>query len=588
MLVGLLAGLVVEIPLARAATSPNTLAPLPTAAQVAPAARPALKGVVGPTPGGFIAPPTKAGARSEIVSKRTANSKVFQLPNGDFQSDISQHPVHYKNAANKWATIDNHLVAGDTPGTFVNKANSWQVQFANSATGVAINADAGALAFAPAAPTDVVPVIGADGTSIVYRDVWPNADLVYHVFSDRIEEDIVLNAPTSKSAFDFRITQDTATSEARGEAAGADDGLEFADPIVLDKQDQIVPAAKPTLTDGAPAADGTDVKTVSVDATWLAAQPASAYPLTIDPNVVVNDLDVVQEVMYSGDRVSSWSWYAGAGRDSGGGVYRSVVLFDYAWLGGARIHNATVNFARLGGATTSSLMTVRGATAWNFDGAGPVLTSGNLTTSGSLGGSALANQFDQWISTYGSGGALMLQGNESVTSYKWWDLSLTLTYNLPPDAADLVAPAEGASVATLYPTLAVSPVTAQTGDPATTYRFQIFSTADGTGTPVWDSALYLADRSVTVNSAALKDGVTYTWRGVTFDGIDSTLGPVHSFKVNRRLGADGTQATDAMGPLTVNLGNGNVMTSVATPSVATVSGSAGVSLSYNSTAPVRT
>lgn len=58
---------------------------------------------------------------------------------------------------------------------------------------------------------------------------------------------------------------------------------------------------------------------------------------------------------------------------------------------------------------------------------------------------------------------------------------------------------------------------------------------------------------------------------------------MRSFRVDLGLGA-GAQPTDAFGPATVNLANGNLTMRVDSPTLATVAGPLGVSYSYNSQA----
>jgi RHS repeat-associated protein len=178
----------------------------------------------------------------------------------------------------------------------------------------------------------------------------------------------------------------------------------------------------------------------------------------------------------------------------------------------------------------------------------------------------------------------MIKGAETpgTDTFKDFDATLNLTYTYPPDEAAVVRPLDGATVVSTTPTLAVS--TAEDfEDDAVSYKFQVFTDPAGTGTPVFEvptAGTYQSARSAKVTTPLL-DGVTYVWRATTFDGVATTLGEPHSFRVDRRVGADPTSATDSMGPFTVNLGNGNVMTTIGTPTAATVAGDAGVSLTYN-------
>ncbi|MGK2855209.1 MAG: PA14 domain-containing protein, partial [Microbacteriaceae bacterium] len=59
---------------------------------------------------------------------------------------------------------------------------------------------------------------------------------------------------------------------------------------------------------------------------------------------------------------------------------------------------------------------------------------------------------------------------------------------------------------------------------------------------------------------------------------------MQSFRVDRRLGADGTQPFDQLGPASVNMANGNLVISTSGPQFPTVGGNAGLAFTYNSQA----
>ena len=60
---------------------------------------------------------------------------------------------------------------------------------------------------------------------------------------------------------------------------------------------------------------------------------------------------------------------------------------------------------------------------------------------------------------------------------------------------------------------------------------------------------------------------------------------VGRFKVDQRIGNRGPAPVDSLGPVQVNLANGNVTTSASSPTFTTVGGSAGLTLTYNSQQP---
>ncbi|MEU1226626.1 PA14 domain-containing protein [Streptomyces sp. NPDC005828] len=143
----------------------------------------------------------------------------------------------------------------------------------------------------------------------------------------------------------------------------------------------------------------------------------------------------------------------------------------------------------------------------------------------------------------------------------------------------LVSPVDGAVVGTETPVLQVAPA----GD-GVLYCFKISTGFDGRSGSVVDSGC-LDQLQWTVPKHVLHDGGRYTWTAATaMPGDTEATAPlwVGHFTVNQRVGDPGPAPTDHLGPVTVNLFNGNAHVEAAGPSFQTVAGSAGVSLAYNS------
>ncbi len=211
--------------------------------------------------------------------------------------------------------------------------------------------------------------------------------------------------------------------------------------------------------------------------------------------------------------------------------------------------------------------------------------------------------------TYANGG-LIHSTAVAASSCPWPPAS-----DSPPSS--LISPPDGATIATTTPELsAVSILTA--GTPLyedcypTAYDFKVMTAAGG-GQTVADSGwLYnpfvLADiTNWAVPEGALRDGETY-YVAVQTDDSELLLSPlpattITEFTVNLRKGAGGPSPTDTVGSTpsgtttpaqgsptpglspaseTVNLLTGDLALTAGTHSLQTVSGSAGVSLSYNS------
>ncbi|MFJ2865868.1 PA14 domain-containing protein [Kitasatospora sp. NPDC087314] len=143
----------------------------------------------------------------------------------------------------------------------------------------------------------------------------------------------------------------------------------------------------------------------------------------------------------------------------------------------------------------------------------------------------------------------------------------------------LVSPVDGAVVGTETPALQVAPA----GD-GVLYCFKISTGFDGRSGSVVDSGC-LDQPQWTVPKHVLHDGARYTWTAATAMSGATTATPpqwVGHFTVNQRVGDPGPAPTDHLGPVTVNLFNGNAHVEAAGPAFQTVGGSAGVNLAYNS------
>ena len=149
-----------------------------------------------------------------------------------------------------------------------------------------------------------------------------------------------------------------------------------------------------------------------------------------------------------------------------------------------------------------------------------------------------------------------------------------------PETASAV-PGDKATVVTMTPTLSVSPPANPQNRPLQ-YWFRVASGGDArTGAVV--SSGWQAGTTWTVPAGYLQDGTAYTWTVYTRDSISESVPSwVGHFTVNQRIGTSGPAPTDSAGPVTVNMANGNVNLSFASPTVSTLGGPLGMSFTYNS------
>ncbi|MEY2849427.1 MAG: hypothetical protein RI885_2094, partial [Actinomycetota bacterium] len=183
------------------------------------------------------------------------------------------------------------------------------------------------------------------------------------------------------------------------------------------------------------------------------------------------------------------------------------------------------------------------------------------------------------------------QGNLSGATTYWWKAyvrdgvnqtygvsteresgTFSFTTNVPAPAPDVstATPEDEAVVTTLTPTLAG---TANPSAPAgTKYQFQITTGTDGdTGSIIssdWSTAT-----SWTVPAGVLQDGGSYRWRIATDNGVQKAKSTwIRRLQVNLRIGLSGPSPKDSIGPVTVNLANGNASLNFSSPTVETVGG----------------
>ncbi|MCI0155810.1 hypothetical protein KNO15_03775 [Leifsonia shinshuensis] len=171
-------------------------------------------------------------------------------------------------------------------------------------------------------------------------------------------------------------------------------------------------------------------------------------------------------------------------------------------------------------------------------------------------------------------------GAQGLTPVYSWKTSTN-----PTAGSGSPSPADNSIVATTTPVLSAPAATSTNGKPLQ-YAFRLATGSDGMSGQVAMSPLVTPDAngslSWTVPAGILQDGTAYTWTLLVNDVYDDWSGSVQRLTVNRRVTNPGPAPTDTAGPVSVNLANGNVSTSVSTPTVNTVGGPMGYQLTYNS------
>lgn len=253
-------------------------------------------------------------AGDEIVSRRDAYSKVYDLGLGRKQAVIFTEPIHYKDNGGAWQEIDNRLDdVQDDSGRHIlrNHANALQVEFADESEGqIAIQENGHRLTWrvhggaAVQYMQAVKPKSRARRTpqemrgdrsemlrsQVEYANVCPGMTVRCTVSSNRVKQDFVLaDASALKSAALLLPGEYTYTVDADMRVHVMEEGVEqftFDAPYTYDAagHETVASVSLEEIEDGT-------VMRYALDDAFLSA---AIYPVTIDP--VVNSTNAVQNI----------------------------------------------------------------------------------------------------------------------------------------------------------------------------------------------------------------------------------------------------------------------------------------------------
>ncbi len=608
----------------------------PTMLYSSPLKHPAAK-LPGGQGSGTRAPSRAAKPVKEIVADRTATSSTWWDSDGSLSVRQYLAPRFYHSKSG-WQPVNSALkgVPGQA-GWWKSAANSWQASFgpAGAAGGserIAIGT--ANIGFAPLGTSRSSLAPQVTGATATYRGLWPGADLRDVVSSSAVKEDITLSGPAAPASYSFRLTGGTA----RVNTAGGADVLAGGHLVGV-----IPPVTVSTRQPGLAARSGArltvtgDVIRVSVSPAWLASLPADAFPVVIDPTL--GGTSNQTQLVSVGSKGSVKHGVAQAGVDSAGETWRFAAYVPAPTLptleAGARPWQLSLggflsncsNPCGLQGVGLYGLATPKTSTPTYAQ-----ITAGQQLY---LGRPGLVDEFVASGSTYSEQAACVAYMKSRTDG--WWfgatvgsavevgnplaafnpsSTYVSFFYVEQPPPTTITAPANGSVLPTTTPAFTAAQVTGDPSDPNNPlhvmYDFKISTAADGTGT-ITDSG-WLDQPSWTVAAGSLHDGVTYwaTVRDAVTDQWDTTdfayvppadPKPPVSFQVKERLGAGGPSPADTIGSppqgtstpskgspnmglspasATVNMVTGNLSLLQSLHGLATVSGTAGPILEYNS------
>ncbi len=605
-------------------------------------------------------PDPNATRVSEVVEKRTDRNRVWERSDGLFEAQLSADPIAFKSGDGSYELIDTSVRGdGEHKGWLISGANAWSVSFGPSDQGVAITTPKGKTlrsrpsAAAGVAPAKVVvPVVDQMDASVVwYRQVWPGIDLRYTVTTTSVKEDVVFTErPKGSSAVEFAVSgaeldavwnmpsadvpeagtvapgdvfqraapeldlsadsrpsrppvgSSGASLVARGELAAE---VQFATVVVATAlpatQDEApITAGADPLVRSAVVAPGESLVEVSVDDAWMAELPEKAFPVVIDPDVVLGGGYWASYRSDGGIVCGSPNLYPSAcspftSYDPWGfnGFWRGLVGFDFSPMMGEQILDADLRLYTIGGTATPCWVQAHVAQGLNYWSVAPTNSSLGSVALGTYGEIDLTGWVQNWMLN-GQNPGIGLTGYEAGPSgcFKVTSADMHIIYNhYPPkapisgssigDGARYVAPSPVSS-----PTIAVNAVTDADGQTPLYWLVvddQPNPTQNNPGNVVQQT--WSTSRSLQIPAHRLEDGKTYWWRAFTWDQTNNnavTSGDVYSFSFDRRLGTSQPSPYDSAGPVTVNLSNGNAVFGWSSRQAGAVGGSLGVGLTYNS------
>ncbi|MFC3966525.1 PA14 domain-containing protein [Nocardia jiangsuensis] len=562
----------------------------PPAPEPEPPAPPADFGpLAGPADSGF----DQASSRE---TNRAEQAVEFTDGDGTKSLVLSAQPMSAP-AGGGWAPVDTRLVEQPDSPRVATAMTDADVSFAPTA-------DASALVRVEQGGTGLgMALEGADGSrrevadsTVTYREVLPEVDLTYEVRPDSVKESLTLRsaAGTGSGRWSFLLDADGMTPRLNGDAVEFVDG---SGAVVAALPPIEVWDANGVTTDGtyflSPQADSWRL-VVAVEQDWLRAAERQ-FPVVIDPTFTYGFGSQAQAIAYRQG--------AAACVDTCGirvGVraplfqpteyWRSAVRFDLGPLFGRTITGARLELKDNSSnpllITTAQVKAQKATSPPGYGALGDLLASASFGATGTLQSAALTTFFADRVAANDTAAWFMLTGDESgPQSAKDLLVNLVVDYTDTPQTlpdATLVAPADDAVLATLMPTLQVA-TTGLVPD-GTTYCFKVSTGFDGRSGSVAQSGC-LTEPKWTVPRHVLQDGSRYTW---TVDlAIPGQSAPrpapwLGHFTVNERNGDPVPVPTDSLGPVTVNLFNGNLRHDVAGPAFDALGGPAGVTFSYNS------
>jgi len=540
------------------------------------------------------------GHKSEETSKRTAFTSTYVNNDGTRSLEWTPYQQNYKKDG-KWHKLDDKLkpeekpkpeaslwqkITGtepeaEAPSKFTVNAGNLKSEFKPLSEGLTIAVEGKTFTITPQGAKNSIPE-QLDDRSVIYRDAWKDVDVIYETRGESIKEIIVLKSKDAKSSYRFVVkgAKVIAHPSRAGELAieGLSEDYSFSS-LTLDLQDRGV-ISEERVTQ-APGKDGKSIDVI-MDAAWLKKQPASSFPMRIDPSF---QRAATSYWMFKSDGYScgASNCYAniGAISDNGWKNWRTYVQFPYSDMAGKKILNANMHgYFKYGknGITDGRWIAMGHANCVGYWCQGNQVASTHVGTDFDLN---FTGELQNAVNAGNYGAVWSFWGEEGAyKSFKpYYDLVATVNYDTPTPIAQPIEPANGQVTPSTQPILKVGAVGDADGD-AVQYYFRVSTNPSAEGGAVINSG-WISTPQWTVPDGILQEGTTYYWHTYTLGATQTNPNWVRSFKVDQRNGKDNTQTFDTVGPVGINLATGNAVIEDTSHTMNALGGSIGVGLNYN-------
>ncbi len=318
----------------------------------------------------------------ELIDKRTATSKTFQLPDGSRETRIFTSPINYRDAEGKWQPIETGLEevgeAGAEEAAFANGDNSFDLSLPESLGEEPVQISTGEDWVAAELIGSATEDAQLEDGTVSYESTDGGTNFEFIGLPDGLKENIELEDPSQSSTFAYDLAASTGLSAQLVE----DGSIELRDDE--GKAAFLLPA--PTMYDSSGMAPASAIHyeleargeghwrlTVAADREWL-ERPDRSWPVTIDPTIttVGPSLDCTYTGAAKSEGTSfcaSSGWPYLAAKYSFGASEewnRTALRFDLSWIPKeASVSSATAGlYSPFAAQQTSGVELRRAASPW--------------------------------------------------------------------------------------------------------------------------------------------------------------------------------------------------------------------------------